>query len=36
LFSAKSHGRGDGNVKWIFNLNFSSAGLLSEGMKFGP
>ena len=26
LFSANSHGRGDGNVKWILDLNSSSAG----------
>jgi hypothetical protein len=36
LFSANSHGRGDGKVKWIFDVNSSSAGLLSAGMKFGP
>ena len=36
LFSANSHGRGDGNLKWMFDVNSSSAGLLSAGMKFGP
>jgi len=36
LFSANSHGRGDWNLKWMFDLNSRSAGLLSAGMKFSP
>jgi hypothetical protein len=36
LFSANSQGRGDGNVKWMFDGKSNSAGLLSAGMKFGP
>ena len=32
----KLAGRGDGNLKWIFDVNSNSVGLLSAGMKFGP